>query len=113
MLIADLTHFLTPDGSIGPKDGPALRLAEYLTKIVVAATVSTETTVVHCRKRPNRRLCVGRSIPILTLRRNRSSGVVRCVGIRDQLVTGKVRYGTARTTPNRIDEPVHVVDSRY
>jgi hypothetical protein len=63
MLIADLTHFLAPDGSIGPKDGPALRLANYLTKIVVAATVlsqtESETTVVHCRKRPNRSPCGG------------------------------------------------------
>jgi hypothetical protein len=63
MLIADLTYFLAPDGSIGTKDGPALRLADYLTKIVVAATSSTQaqsgTTVVHCRKRPNRRPCSG------------------------------------------------------
>jgi len=27
MLITDLTHFLAPNGSIGPKDGPARRLA--------------------------------------------------------------------------------------
>ena len=63
MLIADLTHFLAPDGSIGPKDGPALRLANYLTKIVVAAAVlsqkESETTVVYCRKRPNRSPCPG------------------------------------------------------
>jgi hypothetical protein len=63
MLIADLTHFLAPDGSIGPKDGPARGLADYLTKIVIAATASIQmqsgTTVVHCRKRPNRRLCSG------------------------------------------------------
>jgi hypothetical protein len=63
MLIADLTHFLAPDGSIGPKEGPARSLADYLTQIVVAATASIQTqpgtTVVHCRKRPNRRLCVG------------------------------------------------------
>lgn len=63
MLIADLTHFLAPDGSIGPKDGPALQLANYLTKIVVAATVlsqtESETTVVHCRRRPNRSPCTG------------------------------------------------------
>jgi len=63
MLIADLTHFLAPDGRIGPKDGPALQLANYLTKIVVAASVlsqtESETTVVHCRKRPNRIPCTG------------------------------------------------------
>lgn len=63
MLITDLTHFLAADGSIGPKDGPARRLADYLTKIVVAATISIEiqsgTAVVHCRKRPNRRPCAG------------------------------------------------------
>ncbi len=61
MLITDLTHFLLPDGSIAPKDGPARRLADYLTSIVVAETtpIQTQSTamVVHCRKRPNRRPC--------------------------------------------------------
>ena len=33
--VTDLTHFLTEDGTIGPKSGPARKLAEYLTKIVV------------------------------------------------------------------------------
>jgi hypothetical protein len=47
----------------------------------------------------------GRSKRILTLRRNKSSGGARYVGKRDQLVTGKVRYGIARTTLNRTDEP--------
>ena len=63
MLITNLEHFLTPDGSIGPKDGPALRLADYLTKIVVAETASlktqSETMVVRCRRRPNRKPCTG------------------------------------------------------
>jgi len=63
MLITNLEHFLTPDGSIGPKDGPARRLADYLTKIVVAETVSlqtqSETMVVRCRRRPNRKPCTG------------------------------------------------------
>ena len=63
MLITNLEHFLTPDGSIAPKDGPARLLADYLTKIVVAATASIQTQsspiVVHCRKRPNRKPCIG------------------------------------------------------
>jgi|SRR3990172_1280850 len=62
-LITDLTHFLAPDGSIGPQDGPAKRLADYLTKIVVDATapigMGSRSTVVRCRRRPGRRPCVG------------------------------------------------------
>jgi len=46
----------------------------------------------------------GRSKRILTLRRNKLSGGARYVGNRAQSVTGKVRYGTARTTLNRTDE---------
>ena len=63
MLITNLEHFLAPDGSIGPKDGPVFRLADYLTKIVVAETASLQTQsgtmVVRCRRRPNRKPCTG------------------------------------------------------
>jgi hypothetical protein len=61
--ITDLTHFLAPDGSVAPQNGPAKRLADYLTRIVVDATVPIEmdsrSTVVRCRRRPGRRPCVG------------------------------------------------------
>jgi hypothetical protein len=63
MLITNLEHFLTPNGSIAPKEGPALRLADYLTKIVVAETAfcqtQSETMVIRCRRRPNRKPCAG------------------------------------------------------
>lgn len=63
MLITNLTHFLASDGGIEPKDGPARRLADYLTKIVIVETSSiqtqSETNIVRCRRRPNRRPCTG------------------------------------------------------
>ena len=63
MLITNLEHFLAPDGSIAPKDGPAHRLADYLTKIVVVETALcqtlSETMVIRCRRRPNRKPCAG------------------------------------------------------
>jgi len=63
MLITNLEHFLATDGSITPKEGPALRLADYLTKIVVAETAlcqtQPETMAVRCRRRPNRKPCAG------------------------------------------------------
>lgn len=62
-LITDLTHFLSPDGSIEPKDGPARQLADFLTKIIVAETAleqpPSETNVIRCRRRPNRKPCTG------------------------------------------------------
>jgi len=46
----------------------------------------------------------GKSRPILTLRRNKSFGGVRCVGKKAQSITGKARYGIARTSLNRTDD---------
>lgn len=60
MLITDLTHFLAPDGSIAPKSGPARRLADYLTAIVAATTSIDPQAEVKCRKRPNRKPCIGK-----------------------------------------------------
>ncbi len=61
--VTDLTHFLTEDGAIGPKSGPARKLAEYLTKIVVDATTEPweepRSTSVRCRRRPRRKPCAG------------------------------------------------------
>ncbi len=59
--ITDLTHFLK-DGRL-PRQlpGPALRLAEYLGKIVAAVTGAEpdDSLDVRCRRRPRRRLCPG------------------------------------------------------
>jgi hypothetical protein len=38
MYITDLTHFLDAKGAIGPKSGPARRLAEFLGRVVAAAS---------------------------------------------------------------------------
>jgi hypothetical protein len=38
MYITDLTHFLDEKGAIGPKSGPARRLAEFLGRVVAAAS---------------------------------------------------------------------------
>ena len=61
--ITDLTHFLTDDGSITTITGPARRLGEFLSKIVLRATRETmdESTnpIVKCRRRPGRKPCPG------------------------------------------------------
>ena len=61
--ITDLTHFLTDDGEIGLKSGPARKLAEHLTKIVLEATTESwrgpDQTAVRCRRRPRRKRCAG------------------------------------------------------
>jgi hypothetical protein len=60
--VTDLTHFLTDAGELGPKSGPARKLAEYLTKIVVDATTESwepRKVPVSCRRRPRRKPCVG------------------------------------------------------
>jgi hypothetical protein len=62
--ITDLSHFVDDTGSL-PRalPGPARRLAEYLTAIVVAATgahhLSQATPRISCRRRPRRRACPG------------------------------------------------------
>jgi len=38
MYITELTHFLDEKGAIGPKSGPARRLAEFLGRVVAAAS---------------------------------------------------------------------------
>ena len=61
--VTDLTHFLTKEGEIAPKSGPARKLAEYLTKIVVDATTypweEPKCPPVKCRRRPGRKSCAG------------------------------------------------------
>lgn len=61
--ISDLRHFLDKDGAIAPKAGPAKRMADYLTRIVMDATTSLHSVsidaVVRCRRRPGRRPCPG------------------------------------------------------
>jgi hypothetical protein len=59
--ITDLTHFLE-DGRLPPElPGPALRLAEYLGRIVAAVTgvPPDDPLGVRCRRRPGRRPCSG------------------------------------------------------
>jgi hypothetical protein len=62
MLIADFTHFLTDNGSIAPKEGPAKRLADYLASIVVNATTphNQRPEEINYHKRPNRKPCLGK-----------------------------------------------------
>jgi len=61
--ITDITHFLTTDGAIAPKAGPARQLAEFLGKIVVSASTQVSegsmSMKVRCRRRPARKLCTG------------------------------------------------------
>jgi hypothetical protein len=61
--VTDLTHILTDEGEIGPKSGPARRLAKYFTKIVVDATTepweNPGKKPVRCRRRPGRKPCAG------------------------------------------------------
>jgi len=109
MLITDLTHFLAADGSIEPKDVPAGRLVDYLAMIVVAATLSIDiqsrTTVVHWRKRPNRRPCAGKIETNIDPETKRIFfGGAWCVGKKAQSVTGKIPYGIARTALNHTNK---------
>jgi hypothetical protein len=46
MYITDLSHFLDEKGVIGPKSGPARRFAEFLGRVVAAA--SAPATAVDC-----------------------------------------------------------------
>lgn len=61
--ITDLTHFLTADGAIAPTAGPAKRLAENLTALVVDATTpsseQSSMTKVNCWHRPGKKRCAG------------------------------------------------------
>lgn len=50
MLITDARHFLDEKGAIGPKAGPGRVLAEFLSSVVAAATVSGCGHVASCRK---------------------------------------------------------------
>lgn len=62
--ITDLKHLLSPEGSIEPRSGPALKLAQYLTSIVAEITADLGEEVsfpkVRCRRRPNRKPCPGK-----------------------------------------------------
>lgn len=44
MYIADATHFLDDKGAIGPKRGPARKMAEFLGSVIVAATLPNPST---------------------------------------------------------------------
>ena len=61
--ITDLTHFLTPNGSIAPAAGPARRWAERWTRLVAVATAPLEMasmpSPVPCWPRPGRQRCPG------------------------------------------------------
>ena len=104
MLITNLEHFLAPDGSIAPKEGPALRLADYLTNIVVSETTlcqsQPETMNVHVVDVLIENHVRERLIVILTQRLIKLFGGVRYVRNRVLSVTGKIRYGIAPTMLN-------------
>jgi hypothetical protein len=60
-LITNLTHFLDERGCIAPMEGPARRLAEFLTGIVAAMTHDMDEPALptRCRRRPGRKPCPG------------------------------------------------------
>ena len=52
MYITDLTHFLDEKGAIGPKSGPARKLAEFLGRVVAAASApraAVDSGAAQCR----------------------------------------------------------------
>lgn len=54
MYITDLTHFLDEKGAIGPKSGPARRLAEFLGSVVATASAQEHgvaTDPARCRNK--------------------------------------------------------------
>ena len=51
MYITDLSHFLDEKGAIGPRSGPARRIAEFLGAVVAAASAPEGyTKPCRCRK---------------------------------------------------------------
>lgn len=51
MYITDATHFLDAKGAIGPQRGPGRKLAEFLGRVIVAATLpSPIAEQPDCRK---------------------------------------------------------------
>lgn len=48
MYITDLSHFLDEKGAIGPKSGPARRFAEFLGRVVAAAS-APDWSAKQCR----------------------------------------------------------------
>jgi len=67
-LVTDLRHFLTDDGAIASMPSPAIRLAEFLAKVVVDATSPEsghDLTAVRCRRRPGRKPCLGEIVTVL------------------------------------------------
>ena len=54
MYVTDLSHFLDERGAIGPKAGPARRLAEFLGRVVAVASTpgdaQSDTTPCRCNK---------------------------------------------------------------
>jgi hypothetical protein len=64
--IADLRHYLTEDGELIDGPAPARLVAQHLCSIVEAATSvamvrETHETNVWCRRRPNRKPCLGKN----------------------------------------------------
>jgi hypothetical protein len=52
MYITDLTHFLDEKGAIGPKSAPARKLAEFLGRVVAAASApraAEDSGAAQCR----------------------------------------------------------------
>jgi hypothetical protein len=69
--ITDITDYLDERGALVSTPGPARRLAEHLGAIVVAVTrepfKSATASAVRCRRRPNRKPCLGHIRAALTL----------------------------------------------
>ncbi|MFN2267923.1 MAG: hypothetical protein ABR542_09935, partial [Desulfonatronovibrio sp.] len=67
--VVNLKHFLNSDGSIAPKSGPALRIAEHFAAIVqeITADIMEQRGYekVRCRRRPNHKPCLGEIESIL------------------------------------------------
>jgi len=63
-LVTDLNPFLNANGSIAPPSGPARKLAEHTTAIVVELTAELYEVEgvkqVACRRRPRRMPCKGK-----------------------------------------------------
>ena len=61
--VTDLKHFLNANGSIAPPSGPARKLAEHFTAIVVELTAELAEIEgieqVACRRRPGHQPCKG------------------------------------------------------
>ena len=104
--VTDLKHFLNANGSIAPPSGPARKLAEHITAIVVELTAELYEVEgvkhVACRRRPSHRPCKGKIESWIEPKTGVVAGSAQNVETMDTFRIGKERCGTLPMKPPAI-----------